>query len=80
MTATRERRPRRPRGAGRRRARVTLVYLFGSAADLEANEVEDPGLGDFSEPPLDADALLRLGAAVTEAVRAPVDLIALEPR
>lgn len=59
-------------------ARVTLVYLFGSAADPSANEVEDLDLGILSEPPLDADALLRLGAAVTEAVRAPVDLIALE--
>lgn len=58
--------------------RVTLVYLFGSAADPTAAAVEDIDLGILATPPLDAGELLRLGAAVTEAVHAPVDLVALD--
>lgn len=58
--------------------RVTLVYLFGSAADPAAAEVEDIDLGVLGEPPLTADELLHLRAVVTEAVHAPVDLVALE--
>jgi len=58
--------------------RVTLVYLFGSAADPTAAEVEDIDLGILAAPPLDADELLRLGAVVVEAVHAPVDLVALD--
>jgi predicted nucleotidyltransferase len=59
-------------------ARVALLYLFGSAADPTAAEVEDLDLGILCEPPLDADALLRLRAAVEAAVHVAVDLVALD--
>ena len=57
--------------------RVTLVYLFGSAADPAASTVRDLDLAVRTEPALDPDALLALRATLVEATHAPIDLVSL---
>lgn len=61
-----------------RDARVQLVFLFGSAADPNAAEVDDIDLAVLSEPTLWDDDLLRLRAALVEATHAAVDLVSLD--
>jgi predicted nucleotidyltransferase len=55
--------------------RVRLVYLFGSAAQPDRQEVRDVDLGVLTNPALSLDELMKLRADVTSA--APIDLVSL---
>jgi predicted nucleotidyltransferase len=57
--------------------RVRLVYLFGSAADSDAQQVEDVDLGVLTEPALSSRELLELRTGLVEAVGGPIDLVSL---
>lgn len=57
--------------------RVTLVYLFGSAADPTRATVRDVDLAVLTRPPLPPDALLDLAADLANATGAPIDLVSL---
>jgi len=57
--------------------RVRLVYLFGSAADVERTTVRDVDLAVLTEPPLSQDELLRMRADLVLATEPVIDLISL---
>ena len=57
--------------------RVSLVYVFGSAADPTCAVVRDVDLAVLAEPPLSFDDILRLRADVVAATGMPIDLISL---
>lgn len=57
--------------------RVRLVYLFGSAADVERTTVRDVDLAVLTDPPLSEDELLRMRADLVLATEAGIDLISL---
>lgn len=56
---------------------VRLVFLFGSAADPEADTVRDVDLAVLTDPPLSLDEPLRLRADAVAAAGGPVDLVSL---
>jgi predicted nucleotidyltransferase len=55
--------------------RVQLVYLFGSAAQPERQEVRDVDLGVLTDPALPLDELMKLRADIPSS--APIDLVSL---
>lgn len=60
-----------------RDARVKLVYLFGSAADLARDLVRDVDLAILTDPALSVGELMRLRADVAATARVPIDLVLL---
>jgi predicted nucleotidyltransferase len=58
--------------------RVRLVYLFGSAADPEAQTVRDVDLAVLLDPPPTFDELLRLRADLVTATGVTLDLVPLD--
>jgi predicted nucleotidyltransferase len=57
--------------------RTRLVYVFGSAAGGGDGDAGDVDLAIWSEPPLPAEALLRLRAELVLEVGGPLDLVSL---
>jgi predicted nucleotidyltransferase len=57
--------------------RVTLVYLFGSAADPTRATVRDVDLAVLTQPPLPPDEIRDLACDLASATDAPIDLVSL---
>jgi predicted nucleotidyltransferase len=56
--------------------RIRLVYLFGSGAH-GTGAARDVDLAILSDPGMSPDDVIRLRAALAEALRAPIDLVVL---
>ena len=59
-------------------SRVELVYLFGSAVDIDVKHVRDVDLAVLARPPLAFDEVLRVRADLVIATGVPIDLVPLD--